>query len=155
MIRGALSVLQVIILESQDITSLSIVFNRYKSFFLIYRTFYSLMIYDDIKFFCVLLSMSILTSILFYIVGYINVFQYFNSFRFLIVANILYLYSICCLQTKEFKISLNISYYKQLDCTPFLSLYIKYSFEIYSSLLNVIFETFSDFKPYIKSSVIL
>ncbi len=95
-----------------------------------------------------------LISILFYIIDYISVFQCFNSFCLLMIANIFYLYSIYCLQTRGFKISLNASCCRQLVRTPFLSFYIKYSFEIRGSLLNVIFEIFSGLRLYTRSKAI-
>ncbi len=91
------------------------------------------------------LSINILTSMLFYIIGRINVFQCFSSSRFLIITKVLYFYSIYCFRTKGSGISLNVSYCKQLAYTSFLSFQIKCSLKICGSLLNVIFEVFLSF----------
>ncbi len=154
--KNVFSILQMIIPESQDIAFLLTILNRYSSFFLNYRTSYLLIMYNDIKFFYTLLSINILTSILFYIAGYINIFQYFDFlYCFVIIVKVLYFFFIYYLLINELGISLSINRRIQLAYTPFLSFYTRCFFEILDFLLNIILEVFSGFKSLAKSKTTL
>src|SRR6266699_1089887 len=70
------------------------------------------MMYDDIKFFYILLLINTLTLILFYIVNRINVFQYFGLLHYLvIVVKVLHLCSVYCLLINGLRLFLNVGFY--------------------------------------------